>query len=196
MTLSARYQFALLACLTFCLADAAQAQDHVLNVGDAAPVFEAPTVDGEAWRSKDHVGKGLIVVYFYPAAMTGGCTKQACAFRDDRTRLKEMGAEVIGVSGDPVANLQVFKRAHRLNFPLLSDADGHVARAFGVPVSGGSTITSTVAGEEVKLTRDVTTARWTFIIGPDGKIVYKNTEVDAAGDSKAVIAALEQLNKQ
>lgn len=177
----------------FCLAGALHAQDRSLNVGDQAPAFEAPAVDGDIWRSSDYVGDKILVVYFYPAAMTGGCTKQACAFRDDRTKLTEMGAEVIGISGDPVENLQVFKKAHRLNFPLLSDADGAIAKAFGVPVRDGGSFTQEVDGEEVTLTRNVTTARWTFIIDRDGKIAYKDTEVDAAGDSKAVIAALERM---
>lgn len=176
------------------LAGTARGQDAAgLKVGDRAPAFEARTADGEVWRSTDHVGEKLLVVYFYPAAMTGGCTKQACSFRDDRTRLTELGAEVVGVSGDRVEGLQVFKQAHRLNFPLLSDADGDVARAFGVPLREGGTITRTVDGEETTLTRDVTTARWTFIIGRDGRIVYKDTEVDAAGDSQAVLAAIKRL---
>src|SRR5690554_4007695 len=105
--------------------DSAAAQDIILNVGDQAPLFEAVSADGEIWRGEDHIGESLLVVYFYPAAMTGGCTDQACSFRDDRTRLKEMGAEVVGVSGDSVENLGIFKQLNNLNFPLLSDTEGH-----------------------------------------------------------------------
>ena len=182
-------------CLTgvFGLAGTARGQDVTLEVGDPAPAFEARTADGEVWRSTDHVGEQLLVVYFYPAAMTGGCTKQACSFRDDRTRLLDLGAEVVGISGDRVEGLQVFKQAHRLNVPLLSDSSGDIARAFGVPLREGGTLTRTVDGKEKTLTRDVTTARWTFIIGRDGRIVYKDTDVDAAGDSQAVLAAVERL---
>lgn len=190
MTSPFRLALPLLLLLT---ATPAYAQDVVLNVGDEAPAFEGVTADGETWRSSDVIGDRLLVVYFYPAAMTGGCTKQACAFRDDRTKLTELGAEVVGISGDRVEGLQVFKKAHRLNFPLLSDAEGAIARAFGVPVRDGGEVTQTVDGETVTLTRDVTTARWTFIIDRDGTIVYRDTEVDAAGDSQAVIAAIERL---
>lgn len=181
--------------LSFVLALPARGQDAELAVGESAPAFEAPADDGQIWRSEDHIGKKLVVVYFYPAAMTGGCTKQACSFRDDRTKLTEMGAEVVAVSGDRLGNLQVFKKANRLNFPLLSDSTGVIAKAFGVPVKDGGTITQEVEGREVTLTRDVTAARWTFIIGLDGKIAYKNTEVDAANDSKAVMAAIQQMQK-
>jgi thioredoxin-dependent peroxiredoxin len=169
------------------------AQTMNIEPGSPAPEFEALNAEGDVWRSADYVGKKILVVYFYPGAMTGGCTDQACNFRDDRTKLTEMGAEVVGISGDPVSNLELFKRVNNLNFPLLSDEQGTIARAFGVPVRGGGTITRVVDGEEKVLTREISTARWTFIIGLDGKIVYKDTEVNAAGDSKTVIEAIEKL---
>lgn len=175
------------------LPETANAQDMNLEIGDPAPEFETVSADGELWRSADHIGKKLLVVYFYPAAMTGGCTEQACSFRDDRTTLTEMGAEVIGISGDQVNSLQVFKNVNNLNFPLLSDANGDIAQKFGVPVREGGTLTREVNGEKIELSREVTTARWTFIIGLNGKIIYKDTEVDAGGDSQAVIAAIKQL---
>lgn len=169
------------------------AQDVNLEPGDPAPEFEAVTAEGEQWRSQDHLGESILVVYFYPAAMTGGCTDQACSFRDNRTKLTELGAEVVGISGDQIRNLQIFKRTNNLNFPLLSDPKGEIARAFGVPVRDGGTITREVDGEEVELSRDITTARWTFIIGRDGNILYKDTDVDAAGDSESVITVIEGL---
>jgi thioredoxin-dependent peroxiredoxin len=172
---------------------AAQAQKAALDVGDPAPEFEAVADDGTLWRSRDHVGASVLVVYFYPAAMTAGCTAQACSFRDNRSRLQELGAEVVGVSGDQVEGLQIFKRANQLNFPLLSDTAGEIARAFGVPVSAGGRITRTLDGQEVALTREVTAARWTFIVGRDGRIAYRETRVDPAGDGDAVVAALQSL---
>ena len=176
------------------VATGALAQEQVvLGVGDRAPVFQAPSDDGTMWRSSEHVGSAIVVVYFYPAAMTGGCTAQACAFRDNRTQLEELGATVVGVSGDRVENLRVFKGQNRLNFPLLSDPNGVVMRAFGVPTRAGATITREVDGEQVELTRDVTAARWTFIIGRDGRILHKETEVDAEGDSRAVIDAIRRI---
>lgn len=167
----------------------------VLDVGDPAPSFEAVADDGTIWRSEDHVGEAILVVYFYPAAMTGGCTAQACAFRDNRSQLDELGATVVGVSGDRLENLRVFKGQNRLNFPLLSDSAGTVMRAFGVPVRAGGTITREVDGREVELTRDLTAARWTFVIGRDGRILFKETQVDPEGDSRAVIEAIRTLNR-
>lgn len=187
--------WALALALVFAISLPARGQDVVLTPGSKAPAFEAVADDGQVWRSSEHVGKKIVVVYFYPAAMTGGCTKQACSFRDDRSKLMDLGAEVVAVSGDRLSNLKVFKKTNRLNFPLLSDSTGAIAKAFGVPVKAGGTITQDVDGQEVTLTRDVTAARWTFIIGLDGKIAYKNTEVDAANDSKAVMAAIQKMQK-
>lgn len=179
----------------FLVAGRAAAQDPALGVGDLAPTFQATADDGSLWKSADAVGKDILVVYFYPAAMTDGCTKQACSFRDNRSRLRELGAEVVGISGDRVENLKVFKGSNRLNFPLLSDADGSIARAFGVPVRQGGSIQRTVDGREVTLTRDVTASRWTFIIGRDGRILFRETKVDAEGDGAAVIAAIQRLTR-
>ena len=164
-----------------------------LKVGDSAPEFEAKDDQGKLWKSKDHVGKKVVVVYFYPADMTGGCTKQACAFRDSKDDLKKAGVTVVGVSGDSVRNHQLFKKAHSLNFPLLADEDGRVAKAFGVPVRGGGEVNRTIDGVEEVLVRGVTASRWTFVIGPDGRIAHKNTKVNAAEDSKSVLKVVQQL---
>ncbi len=179
-------------CATALAQDAPHAPDS-LKVGDAAPAFQAVDDHGHPWKSEDHVGKQVLVVYFYPAAMTGGCTKQACSFRDNRTRLTKLGAEVVGVSGDRIENLGYFKKANNLNFPLLSDTSGAVAKAFGVPLHEGGTITRQVDGKDVTLTRDHTASRWTFVIGKDGKLAFIETKVDPAGDGEAVAAAIEKL---
>lgn len=186
---------------SFCIAGIASlgslvsAADVVdIKVGDAAPKFEALDDSGAAWKSADHVGKKLIVVYFYPADMTGGCTKQACGFRDDLGKLKEQGVEVVGVSGDSVKNHQLFKKAHQLNFALLADTEGKVAEAFGVPFTPGEkSVKATIDGKEEILIRTVTSKRWTFLIDKQGKIALKNTEVAAADDSKAILAAIAKL---
>lgn len=175
------------------LMSTASAQDASLEIGDAAPVFEAQSDEGTTWRSEDHVGDGYLVVYFYPAAMTGGCTDQACSFRDNRSQLQELGASVVGISGDRAESLRIFKRAHQLNFTLLSDTTGEIARAFGVPVRDGGTFTAKEDDHPVELVRDVTTARWTFIIAPDGTIAYKAEDVNPSGDGEAVINALTAL---
>ncbi len=166
-----------------------------LSVGDAAPKFSAQDDTGETWESAAYVGKGkMLVVYFYPADMTGGCTKQACGFRDDMKKLQEAGVTVVGVSGDTVQNHQWFKKAEDLNFTLLADPDGKVAKAFGVPFDDkDQQIVRTVDGKDVVLARGGTAKRWTFLIGPDGKIALKNTKVQAAGDSQAILKKVQEL---
>lgn len=171
----------------------AHAADGVA-VGDPAPLFSAKDDQGKTWKSEEHVGKKILVVYFYPADLTGGCTKQACAFRDDLPKFTEQGVEVIGVSGDTVENHQLFKKAHDLNFTLLADTEGTVAKAFGVPSREGGSIQRTVDNREYTLTRALTTARWTFVIDKSGKVVHKNTSVNAAEDSQAVMQVLKSLN--
>jgi peroxiredoxin Q/BCP len=167
-----------------------------LKVGDAAPVFTSKDDAGKTWKSTDHVGKKVVVVYFYPADMTGGCTKQACGFRDDLSRLSDKGVEVVGVSGDSVEGHQLFKRVHKLPFTLLADEDGSVAKKFGVPAGKGGTFKAKdVDGSEVVLKRGVTTARWTFVIDKEGKIAHKDTKVNAAQDSKKIAEVVDRLAK-
>jgi peroxiredoxin Q/BCP len=164
-----------------------------LNVGDKAPEFTATDDRGEEWKSSDHVGEKVLVVYFYPADMTGGCTKQACSFRDDMGDLEKLGVEVVGVSGDSPENHRIFKKAHDLNFTLLADEKGELAKAFGVPTKPGGTFNTKVDGEDVALVTGVRAARWTFVIGPDGKVVYKNTKVNPEKDAAAVKEIVEKL---
>ncbi len=164
------------------------------EVGSPAPVFEAVDDTGKPWKSSDHVGKGVLVIYFYPADMTGGCTKQACGFRDDMQVLREQGVTVVGVSGDGVRNHQLFKKEYGLNFPLLADTEGTVAAAFGVPVTPGEkVVTKEIGGVNEEFKRSVTTKRWTFVIDAAGKVAAKNTEVAAADDSKAVLEVVRRL---
>lgn len=173
---------------------AAAAEEKVdLKVGDKAPKFEAKDDQGKPWKSEDHVGKKILVVYFYPADFTGGCTRQACGFRDDMKKLEGQDVEVVGVSGDTPETHEAFKEYHKLNFTLLADEDGSVAKKFGVPVRPGGTVS--IPDSDKKATRGVTTARWTFLIDKEGKIALKNTEVQAADDSKAILRAVEELKK-
>lgn len=170
------------------------AQDAAPGVGAAAPQFEVLDDRGETWKSADHYGKKIVVVYFYPADMTGGCTVQACSFRDDLGKLTDKGVIVVGVSGDSVENHQLFKRAHQLNFPLLADVDGKVADAFGVPKTvGEKTVKAEIEGKSYDLIRNVTTKRYTFVIDRDGKIAYKDDAVNAREDSQKVQAVIAKL---
>ncbi|MFL5242898.1 MAG: peroxiredoxin [Gemmataceae bacterium] len=167
-----------------------------VKVGDAAPSFTAKDDQGKTWNSTDHVGKHILVVYFYPADMTGGCTKQACGFRDDTKKLADKGIEVVGISGDSVKNHQFFKDYHKLTFTLLADEDGAIAKKFGVPVNkGGVFKTKDQSGKEVELKRGVTASRWTFIIDKDGKVAYKDDKVNAAEDSKRILEVVDKLEK-
>lgn len=162
-------------------------ENPTLEIGDSAPDFSTLSDNGTNWNSTDFVGKKIIVVYFYPAAMTGGCTKQACAYRDFNTEIESSNAIVVGVSGDKVEGLKLFKKAHDLNFTLLSDESGEIATKFGVPTKDGGKILREINGQEFELVRGTTASRWTFIIDKSGKIVYKNSEVDATKDTEQVL---------
>lgn len=167
---------------------------RAIDVGDKAPSFTATDDQGKPWNSADHVGKGVLVVYFFPADLTGGCTKQACGFRDDMQALQSKGVEVVGVSGDSVVNHQLFKQVKNLNFTLLADEKGTIAKAFGVPTKpGGVYKFKGDDGQTHLLKRGVTAARWTFVIDKQGKIALKETKVNAPEDAKAVAAAVDAL---
>ncbi len=157
------------------------------------PDFYANNQDGELWQLSANLDKNYLVVYFYPAALTGGCTAQACAYRDDLSVLDQMGARVVGVSGDAVKNLKWFAEAHGLNFHLLSDINGYIARLFEIPLRDGGTIQKTIDGNEQSLARSYTTARWTFILDKEGAVIYTNQDVKAADDSQHVIEFLKNL---
>lgn len=167
-----------------------------LQVGDRAPEFEAFADSGKLWSSKDHADGRIRVVYFYPADFTSGCSKQAEQWRDNMHKLAEHSVEVLGVSGDSIESHKLFKEHQQLNFTLLADPDGSVAKQFGVPVQKGGRVIPRDAdrkplvdenGKRIVLLRDVTLARWTFVIAPDGRIVYKNTQVNPVQDSQQIL---------
>lgn len=108
--------------------------------------------------------------------------------------MKQKGVEVVGVSGDAITGLALFKKKEELNYPLLSDFDGRIAKGFGVPAGKGGVLTFNIEGKDVAFERGVTTSRWTFIVR-DGKIVYKNDKVSAGSDSMAVLEFLEKQQK-
>jgi peroxiredoxin Q/BCP len=167
-----------------------------LKKGDKAPSFEATDDEGKTWKSSDHVGKKAIVVYFYPADFTGGCTKQACTYRDDMDKLTAKGILVVGVSGDTAKTHELFKKHHKLNYTLLADDQGEIAKKFGVPTRPGGTVDGfDESGNKVKVTRGVTIMRWTFVIGRNGNVIYKNANVKPAEDSKEILRAVENESK-
>lgn len=101
-----------------------------LEVGQLAPDFALPDATGRTVRLSDLRG-GPVIVYFYPAAFTPGCTTEACDFRDSLASLQGAGYTVLGLSPDPVEKLAQFADAEQLEYPLLSDEDAEVARAWG-----------------------------------------------------------------
>jgi len=158
-----------------------------LNVGDKAPAFETASDNSRTWVSAEHYGKKWVVIYFYPGDFTPGCTAQANAFKESMKKLTEKGVEVVGVSGDSVATHELFKKVQKLNFTLLSDEQGSVAKLFGVPSTKGAKVKAKdIDGNIVELNREITLARWTFIIDKDGKIAYKNMKVNPADDAKKI----------
>ncbi len=167
------------------------AQNGKLKVGDKAPEFKAISDEGKTWDLNNHVGDKNIVVYFYPAAMTGGCTKQACAYRDMHSEIESADAMVVGISGDNIEGLKLFKKAEDLNFPLLSDEKGEIAAKFGVPTRAGGKITREIDGQSFDLTRGITASRWTFIIDKKGNIAYIDEQVNAANDAEHIISFLK-----
>jgi thioredoxin-dependent peroxiredoxin len=153
--------------------------DDRLAPGDLAPDFSLPDADGNqvslsALRSEAEKangdGEGRVIIYFYPAAMTPGCTKQACDFRDSRSDLSDAGFTVVGISPDAPAKLAKFRDKEGLTFPLLSDPSRGVLRAygaFGQKMMYGKTTVGVI--------------RSTFVIGAGGKIEQAYYGVKATG---------------
>ena len=167
-----------------------------VSLGDVVPNFTASDQDNTQWNLKKVLKKSdYLVVYFYPVAFTGGCTAQACSYRDQKGDLEAVGAQVVGVSGDNPETLELFALEHNLNFSLLADESGEIAEIFGVPHGEGGSITREIQGKSYDLKRGTTIQRWTFVISKEGKLIYKDSEVDAANDSGKVIEYLSSLQQ-
>ncbi len=144
-----------------------------LQPGDTAPDFTLPDADGKPVSLSEQRASSpgrRTVVYFYPAAMTSGCTTQACDFRDNLSSLAAAGVDVIGISPDPPEKLAEFRELEGLTFPLLGDPDRSVLEAYGAygeKQSYGKTVTGVL--------------RSTFVIDADGKIEQAQYNVKAAG---------------
>ena len=187
----------LLALLVAC--DVARADDKKfeLAVGDNAPAITARTDADATWESKDRFGKKWVVVYFYPGDFTPGCTAQAKAFQAAMAKLTEKGVEVVGVSGDSIATHALFKKAQKLNFTLLADEEGALCKLYGVPFTAGAKVKAKDAdGQPFEFKRAGTAARWTYLIGPDGKIAYKNIKVLPADDAKKITEFIDAAEKK
>ena len=140
-----------------------------LAPGDTAPPFTLPDADGNEVSLADYAGR-RVIVYFYPAAGTPGCTKQACDFRDNLAELDGEGIDVLGISPDKPAKLAKFVAAEGLTFPLLSDPDRTVLEAYGA------------YGEKKLYGKTVTgVIRSTFVIAADGTVEQALYNVKATG---------------
>src|ERR1700730_7977593 len=139
-----------------------------LEVGDKAPAFSLPDADGNTVKLSDYKGR-RVIVYFYPAASTPGCTKQACDFRDNLGELNGAGLDVVGISPDKPEKLAKFRDAEGLTFPLLSDPERKVLTAYGA------------YGEKKMYGKTVQgVIRSTFVVNEKGKIAEAQYNVKAA----------------
>ncbi|NBP85027.1 MAG: thioredoxin-dependent thiol peroxidase [Mycobacteriaceae bacterium] len=140
-----------------------------LEAGDRAPAFSLPDADGKTVKLADFKGR-KVIIYFYPAALTPGCTKQACDFRDSLRQLNGAGIDVVGISPDKPEKLAKFRDAEKLTFPLLSDPDRKVLGAwgaFGEKKMYGKTVQGVI--------------RSTFLVDEKGKIAVALYNVKATG---------------
>ncbi|HKI43193.1 MAG: thioredoxin-dependent thiol peroxidase [Mycobacterium sp.] len=152
-----------------------------LAPGDKAPAFSLPDADGKKVSLADYRGR-RVIVYFYPAASTPGCTKEACDFRDNLRDLSDAGIDVVGISPDPPARLAKFRDAEKLTFPLLSDPDRKVLTAWGA------------YGEKQMYGKTVQgVIRSTFVVDEKGKIAVAQYNVKAAHTTIKIKQILDQV---
>src|ERR1017187_2918999 len=137
------------------LSSAATAFAAMPKVGDTAPLFEGQDQDGKTFNLAGLIGKKIVLLYFYPKDFTGGCTKEACGFRDRMGELQTNNVAVVGVSHDSVDSHKKFTDAYKLNFTLVADPDGKIIAAY-----------------DAKLPVVSMAKRVSFLIDLDGKIVH------------------------
>jgi peroxiredoxin Q/BCP len=151
-----------------------------IGAGDKAPDFTLASQSGEQVRLYDRIGRGVVVLYFYPKDNTSGCTAEACAFRDSHEVFAEAGAEVIGVSSDSVDRHAAFAGKHGLPFTLLADEGGKVRKAYGVPAALGF-----IPG------------RVTYVIDREGTVRHVfNSMTNIGGHIKQALEAVRQLQAE
>jgi peroxiredoxin Q/BCP len=153
------------------------------KVGNLAPSFTLLDQDGNKVSLKDFKGESIVVLYFYPKAMTPGCTTQACGLRDSKKALDKEGVVVLGVSPDEPKRLVKFIEKEKLNFTLLSDPDNEIAKKYGA------------FGRKKFMGKEYDgILRTTFIIGADGKLKHVMDKVNTKthhDDVKEILKTLE-----
>lgn len=149
-----------------------------LETGQSAPAFTLSDHAGRSVSLSDFVGRHLII-FFYPAAMTPGCTTEACDFRDSLVRLQQAGYDVVGVSPDKPDKLAKFVEKESFTYPLLSDPDKAVMNAYGA------------YGEKMLYGKKVTgVIRSTIVVGPDGNVALPKYNIKATGHVASLAKAL------
>ncbi|MCC7349023.1 MAG: thioredoxin-dependent thiol peroxidase [Phycisphaerales bacterium] len=149
--------------------------DTILQAGQKAPTFKLSASNGQTIDLAGFRGKSPVVLYFYPKADTPGCTKEACGFRDTIDQFKKAKVAILGISPDPVEDVQAFSDKFTLNFPLLADSDHKVAESYGVWQE------KNMMGRKY-----MGVVRTTFIIDKDGKIVHVFEKVKPEGHEQEV----------
>lgn len=148
-------------------------------VGKPAPGIDLKNQDGKDFSLASRKGQGLTVLFFYPKAGTPGCTKQACAFRDAVKGIKNLGAEVYGISADDVDSQKKFHKEHKMTFDLLSDPSAKALEAYGVKMP------------LIKMAK-----RQTFIVDQDLIVRRHFEDVDPALDAKNVESAIKDIKAE
>jgi peroxiredoxin Q/BCP len=149
-----------------------------VEIGSVAPDFTLPSQSGEIVNLKGFVGSKPVVLFFYPKDDTPGCTKQACAFRDDYEQFGKLDAEVIGISSDSVESHRSFASKHDLPFTLLSDEGGKVRKLYGVPTTFG-----------------IFPGRVTYVIDEEGVIRYVfSSQLGVSRHVEEALRALQSLS--
>ncbi len=154
------------------------------KTGKVAPAFSLLNQDGEKVSLKDFKGEKNVLIYFYPKAMTPGCTTQACGLRDSKAKLSRQKLVVLGVSPDPVAKLAKFREKEKLNFDLLSDEDHKIAEKYGV------------WGLKKFMGREyMGVNRMSFLIGMNGKVSHVMEKVNTKTHHDDVLELVKEMNK-
>mgnify|MGYP005869223487 FL=1 len=150
-----------------------------MKLNDTLKPFTATDQNGDVFDVSKHLGKKPLVIYFYPKNFTPGCTTEACSFRDNYQDFQDLGAEVIGISGDSESSHKRFAKKHNLPFTLLSDKDGKLRKQFGVKKN----LLGLLPGRE------------TFIFDVDAKLILKFNSLDAKPHIRKALKALKGLNE-
>jgi len=161
----------------------------VVSIGRAAPDFSATDDQGALWKSADHVGQKVVVIWFYRADFVRSCTQQARRLQREFEQLRDRNVLLIGVSGDAVATHRMFKTSQQLDFTLLSDETGQLARMFGVRVTSGGTVVNPQKGQP-PLSRKVSLADRVFAIDLAGNITFNKPRITTLNEIPAVFGQL------